>query len=55
MRPWQRNRFALVGVIIASVITINLPDLDIGQIVSLIALYLLIFFLYVRYFNRYNK
>jgi hypothetical protein len=55
MKPWQRNRFALVAVIIASVITINVPSLEIGQIGSLIALYLLIFFLYVRYFNRYSK
>lgn len=55
MRPWQRNRFALVAVIIASVVTINIPSLDMGQIVSLVALYLLCFFLYVRFFNSYNK
>ncbi len=55
MRPWQRNRFALVAVIIASVVTINIPTFSNGQILSLVALYLLLFFLYVRYFNRYSK
>ena len=55
MRPWQRNRFALVAVIIASVVTINIPNFSTGQIVSLVALYLLVFFLYVRFFNSYSK
>ena len=55
MKPWQRNRFALVAAIFAAVITINIPDLDVGQIVSLIALYALLFFLYVKFFNRYDK
>ena len=55
MRPWQRNRFALVALIIAGVITVNIPSFTTGQIVSLIALYLLLFFLYVKFFNRYTK
>ena len=55
MRPWQRNRFALVAVIFAAIVTLNIPSLDAGQIVSLIALYALLFFLYVKFFNRYQK
>ncbi len=55
MKPWQRNRFALVAVIIASVITVNIPDFTPAQILSLIALYLVLFFLYVKFLNRYNK
>ena len=55
MAPWQRNRFALVVVIAATVITVNISALNTGQLVSLIALYVVLFFLYVRYFNRYKK
>lgn len=55
MKPWQRNRFALVAIIIATVITFNIPSLNTQQIISLIALYVLLFFLFVRYFNRYQK
>ena len=55
MKPWQRNRFALVAVMIATVITANIPGLTTGQIISLAALYLLLFFLYVKFFNRYQK
>ena len=55
MKPWQRNRFALVAVILATVVTFNIPVLDTSQILSLLALYILVFFLYVRYFNRYQK
>lgn len=55
LRPWQRNRLALVAMIIAIVVTVNIPALTSGQILSLCALYALLFFLYVRYFNRYQK
>jgi uncharacterized membrane protein YccC len=55
MKPWQRNRFALVAIIIAAVVTMNYPSLSIGQMVSLIALYGLVFFLFVRYFNSYRS
>ena len=55
MQPWQRNRFALVAMIIATVITANIPTLTTGQILSLAAFYALLFFLYVRFFNRYQK
>ena len=54
MRPWQRNRFALVIAIIASVVTANIPSLTTGQIVSLVALYFLLFYLYLKFFNRYH-
>jgi hypothetical protein len=55
MKPWQRNRFALVAVMLASVVTLNIPSLTTAQILSLIAAYLLLFFLYVKFFNRYQK
>jgi len=55
MKPWQRNRFALVIAMIAGVITMNYPGLSVGQIISLIALYGLVFFLFVRYFNSYRS
>ncbi len=55
MQPWQRNRFALVAMIIATVVTVNIPALATEQILSLVALYVLLFFLYVRYLNRYQK
>jgi hypothetical protein len=55
MRPWQKNRFALVALILATVVTFNIPSLNTQQIISLLALYILLFFLYVRYFNRYQK
>ena len=54
-KPWQRNRFALVAMIIATVITANIPTLTTGQILSLTAGYALLLFLYIRYFNRYQK
>lgn len=53
MRPWQRNRIILVVLILAAVVTANIPALTTNQILSLVALYAVIFFLYVRYFNRY--
>ena len=55
MRPWQRNRFALVAAIFAAIVTMNIPSLDVAQIASLLALYALLFFLYVKFFNRYDK
>ncbi len=55
MKPWQRNRFALVAVIFATIITTNIPGLTTAQIVSLTALYILLFFLYLKFFNRYQK
>ena len=55
MRPWQRNRIVLVIFILAAVVTANIPSLTTNQILSLVALYVLLFFLYVRYFNRYQK
>ena len=55
MKPWQRNRFALVAVIAASVVTANVAAFTSAQTLSLIALYWLLFFLYVKFFNRYNR
>lgn len=55
MKPWQRNRFAFVAVLASTVITANIPGLTTGQILSLGALYLVLFLLYVKYFNRYQK
>ena len=55
MRPWQRNRLALVAAIFASVGTIVFSGFTNTQIISLIALYFLLFYLYVKFFNRYSK
>ncbi len=53
LRGWKRNRILLAILIIIAVIIVNVPGFTIGQILSLMALLVLIFFLYVRYFNRY--
>jgi len=55
MRPWQRNRIALVLVIILSVIIINLPMLALSQALSLIALLIVLFAGYVLFWNSYKK
>ena len=55
MRPWQRNRIALVLVIVLSVIIINLPMLSLNQALSLIALFFILFLGYVLFWNSYKK
>ncbi len=55
MRPWQRNRMALVLVIILSVIVINLPMLTLNQALSLIALLVILFAGYVLFWNSYKS
>ena len=55
MRPWQRNRMALVVVIIMSVVTINLPMLSLNQAISLIALFIILFAGYVLFWNSYKS
>lgn len=55
MRPWQRNRIALVLLILLSVVTINLPTLSLNQALSLIALLVVLFVAYVLFWNSYKK
>lgn len=55
MRPWQRNRMALVAIIILSVVIINLPMLSLNQALSLIALLIALFAGYVLFWNSYKK
>jgi len=55
MRPWQRNRMALVFVIMSSVVIINLPTLSLNQALSLIALLVVLFAAYVLFWNSYKK
>ena len=55
MRGWQRNRFGLVILIFASAIVANIESLTQGQIISLIGLFIVFFYLYVIYVNKYKK
>ena len=55
MRPWQRNRMALVLVIMLSVVIINLPILTLKQALSFIALLVVLFAGYVLFWNSYKK
>ena len=55
MQGWQRNRFGLAILIFASAIVANIDDLSQGKIMSLIGLFVVIYYLYVIYLNRYKK
>ena len=55
MQGWQRNRFGLSILIFASAIIANVDGLTQGQIISLICLFVIIFYLYVIYINKYKK
>ena len=55
MQGWQRNRFGLAILIFASAVVANIDSLSQGQIVSLIGLFIVIYYLYVIYLNRYKK
>ena len=55
MQGWQRNRFGLSILIFASAIIANVDSLTQGQIISLISLFVIIFYLYVTYINKYKK
>ncbi len=55
MQGWQRNRFGLVILIFLSAIVANIDLLSQGQIISLISLFVVIYFLYIKYINKYNK
>jgi uncharacterized membrane protein YiaA len=55
MRPWQRNRIALVLAILLSVIVINLPMLTLNQALSVIALFIVLFAAYVLFWNSYKN
>ncbi len=55
MRPWKRNRIALALTIVLSVIAINLPMLTLGQALSLIALFIILFAAYVLFWNTYKS
>ncbi len=52
-KGWQRNRILLAILIGIAVVVMNIPGLTAGQILSLIALIALGFYLYVRYLNKY--
>jgi len=55
MQGWQRNRFGLAILIFASAVVANVDSFSQGQIVSLIGLFIVIYYLYVIYLNRYKK
>jgi hypothetical protein len=55
MMGWQRNRFGLAILIISTAFIANIKTLTQGQAISLIALFVVIFYLYVIYINKYNK
>ena len=55
MRGWQKNRFGLAILIFASAIVANIESLTQGQIISLIGLFVVFFYLYVIYVNKYKK
>ena len=55
MRPWQRNRIALVAAILLSVVTINIPALTTAQAMSLVALLAVLFAGYILFWNSYKN
>lgn len=55
MQGWQRNRFGLAVLIITSAIVANIDSFSQGQIISLIGLFVVIYYLYVIYINKYKK
>lgn len=55
MQGWQRNRFGLAILIFASAIVANIDRFSQGQMISLIGLFVVIYYLYVIYLNRYKK
>mgnify|MGYP001240708915 CR=1 FL=1 len=55
MQGWQRNRFGLAILIFASAVVANIDSFSQGQMVSLIGLFIVIYYLYVIYLNRYKK
>jgi len=55
MQGWQRNRFGLAILIFASAVIANVEDFSQGQIISLIGLLVVIYYLYVIYLNKYKK
>ncbi len=55
MRPWQRNRMALVLVVFLAVIIINIPALNTMQAISLITLLAVLFAGYVLFWNSYKN
>ena len=55
MRGWQRNRFGLDILIISTSIIANIEIFTQGQAISLITVFVVIFYLYVKYINKYNK
>ena len=46
MQGWQRNRFGLAILIFASAVVANIDDFSQGQIVSLIGLFVVIYYLF---------
>jgi len=55
MRGWQRNRLGLAILIFSSAIVANIDTFSQGKIISLIGLFVVIYYLYVAYLNRYKK
>jgi hypothetical protein len=55
MQGWQRNRFGLAILIFASAVIANVEYFSQGQIISLIGLLVVIYYLYVIYLNKYKK
>jgi hypothetical protein len=55
MQVWKKNRLVLAVIIIASSFIANIDDMTQGQKASIIGLLLVLFYIYVKYINRYNK
>ena len=55
MQCWKKNRLVLAVIIIASSFIANIDDMTQGQKASVIGLLLVLFYIYVKYINRYNK
>lgn len=55
MMGWQKNRFGLAILIISTAFIANIEIFTQGQAISLITVFVVIFYLYVKYINKYNK
>jgi hypothetical protein len=55
MRGWQRNRIGLAILILTSATVANIESFSQGKIISLIGLFVVIYYLYVAYLNKYKK
>ena len=55
MQGWKKNRVGLGVLLLISSLVANYDDFSEGQKVSLIALLVLVYYLYVKFLNNYPK